>query len=334
MFKRLFLLFIILFCLCDRVNAGTVLTPSEGSPSLFLGTRNHWGEPRSARFIGNCQFLPSGHIFPGYLADVAESRIAGVWNKDNHFGWIWDATLGGRIAALRIGSRGCDRPTGFQIDFEGSAHLRLDFENEFELYSTDYRAGLPITWGGQYWQFKTGYCHVSSHIGDEYFIRRLIPSLEAGERFRQHRFRTSYSRDSLLLAVAFRPHPNMRLYSEADFNVGNVGSANENRKSYAVLRFGVEYSPPLTTNTPNRLNFMNLPNLAHIRPFAAIHSNLFEQFRYSGNVCIQIGLQNRGSNNQLFRIGVQYFYGVSEQYQFAAMYPPENKFGFGVWYDY
>ena len=291
-------------------------------------------ESRFSRFLGGCQLLPNGRIFPGYLADTSESRIAGVWNKDRNFGWIWDATLGGHIPALRIGSRNGSPPTGFQIDFEGNAHLRLDFENDFELYSTDYRAGLQISWGGRYWQFKTGYCHVSSHVGDEYFIRRLTPSLEAGEQFSEYRFRTSYSRDSLLAAVAFRPHPAMRLYGEVDFNMGNVGSKNEKRKNCTVYRFGVEYSASLTSDTPSRLNFMNLPNFSHLRPFAAIHTNLFEQFDYNGNVCVQFGIQNRGSNNQLFRLGVQYFYGVSEQYQFAAKYPPENKFGFGVWYDY
>ena len=304
---------------------------------LFLGNPADAasnGESRCVRFLGNCQFLPNGQIFPGYLADVAESRTAGVWNKDENLGWIWDATLGGHLAALRIGSPHCDRPTGFQIDFEGSAHLRLDFENSFDLYSTDYRAGLPISWGSQYWQFKTGYCHVSSHLGDEYFIRCLIPSLAAGERFSEYRFRQSYSRDSLLLAAAFRPHPDVRLYAECDFDLGNAGSENEQRKSYIVYRFGVEYSPSLTSNKPSRLNFLNVPSFVHLKPFAAIHTNLFEQFDHSGNLCIQIGIQNRGSNNQLFRLGFQYFYGISEQYQFAGRFPPENKFGFGVWYDY
>ncbi len=162
----------------------------------------------------------------------------------------------------------------------------------------------------------------------------MEPYLKAGGKYNFYKFRDAYSRDSWLFAAAFRPHPDCRIYAEVDFDLGNASSNNANRKSYTNLKFGAEYSPPLTTSGVNRWNFSNLPNFANVKPFAAIHANLYEEYDFSGNLCIQIGIQNRGSNNQLFRFGLQYFYGVSEQFQFAKRYPTENKFGFGVWYDY
>ncbi len=47
---------------------------------------------------------------------------------------------------------------------EGAALPRLDFEHDMNMVSTDFRAGLPITYGVGQWKYKTGYYHLSSHL--------------------------------------------------------------------------------------------------------------------------------------------------------------------------
>ena len=45
-----------------------------------------------------------------------------------------------------------------------------------------------------------------------------------------------------------------------------------------------------------------------------------------------MGWQSRGLTGHLFRLGVQYFTGPSDQYQFFCR--NENKVGIGLWYDF
>jgi hypothetical protein len=58
-----------------------------------------------------------------------------------------------------------------------------------------------------------------------------------------------------------------------------------------------------------------------------------QEHNFDGNITVQTGWQWRGTHNQLFRIGVQYHGGVSDQYEFIA-YRREHKVGIGVWYDF
>ena len=54
---------------------------------------------------------------------------------------------------------------------------------------------------------------------------------------------------------------------------------------------------------------------------------------YSGNLVVQAGWQWRPARNgQLLRLGLQYYNGKSNQFEFYNR--NENKIGMGVWYDY
>jgi hypothetical protein len=253
------------------------------------------------------QLFPASLIYPSYLANVNESRLGGVWNHDEDLGWIWDITLGGRTPFLRYGNRSVLFPEGFQIDLEGSVHLRLDLENQMDMDAQDFRVGFPISYGNKIWQLRTGYYHVSSHMGDERILRLQQQGIDPK--------RLNYFREALLLGFSYRFRPDIKLYAEADY----AFSLGERTRPWHFL-FGAEYSSLYPTN-----EFWG-------KPFAAINVMLLQERQYDGNITIQAGWQWRGAHNQLFRIGIQYFSGISEQYEHIAN--REHKIGIGLWYDF
>ena len=97
--------------------------------------------------------------------------MATIFENQKNFGWIWDITLGGRVALFRFGTSDPVRPEGFEIDLEGSGQPRLNLSDEEDLIAADFRAGLPITYGIGRWQSKFAYYHLSSHLGDEYMLK-------------------------------------------------------------------------------------------------------------------------------------------------------------------
>ena len=274
---------------------------ASGMPPLIL-------EQPSAAW--DWQLFPDGSMYPAYLAGANESRIASVENKADELGWIWDITLGGQMPLLRYGNRHSVLPEGFQIDIEGAAHLRLDIERERDLDAVDFHCGMPICYAVENWQFKTGYYHVSSHLGDERMLRLQR------EKHDPPYGRTNYVREAWILGVAYRPHRDIRLYAEADFAFW----LGEETKPWH-FQFGAEYSPIASEGGWTG------------RPFAAIHTRLLQERNYDGNLCVQAGWQWRGPRNQLFRIGLQYFTGISEQYEYLYT-KRENKIGLGVWIDF
>ena len=261
---------------------------------------DHWseisGQPWTTRL------LPQGLIFPSYLAGMKEPRLATMWVHDDNFKWVWDATLGGRAGLIRFGTPNAVLPEGVQIDLEGAVQLRMDMEHGRNMMANDFRAGVPLTFGNRKWQFKTGYYHVSSHMGDHHLLR-------TGE------MRINYVRDALVLAVARRFWNDFRAYAETAwaFYSGIETDPWE-------FQFGLEYTP----NYPAS-GFRGTP-------FAAINLHLFQEINYSGYLCCQLGWQWRGASNQLFRLGLQYLNGHDDQFQFHRL--TTNKIGLGVWYDF
>ena len=64
----------------------------------------------------------------------------------------------------------------------------------------------------------------------------------------------------------------------------------------------------------------------------ALNGQIREEVDYGGSFVVQAGWQWRGSSNHLFRVGVQYFTGKSDQYEFYRR--NEEMFGIGLWYDF
>jgi hypothetical protein len=150
---------------------------------------------------------------------------------------------------------------------------------------------------------KFGYYHISSHLGDEFMVR--YPMAE----------RINYVRDALVWGVAVWPHQDVRLYGEVGWAFNTDGGSEP-----WEAQFGVDYSPARPT-----LGILG-------DPFVAVNGRIREEVDWGGNFTVQTGLQWRGVTGRLFRLGLQYFNGKSDQYQFFTQH--EEHIGLGIWYDY
>ena len=248
------------------------------------------------------QLLPDGLIYHSYLAGPKEPRISSHLYHEQHDGTFLDATLGGRVALWRFGTLDTAHPEGWEVQLEGAAFPRIDLDDEWDMVSSDFRAGVPLVYGLGSFQFKFGYYHLSSHLGDELMVKQ--PGRE----------RINYSRDSLVLGVSYFPQPALRLYAETSWAFYTDGGAEP-----WEFQFGFSYSPQHPTGLRGA-------------PFLAANGLLREEVDYGGIFNAQAGWQWRGYDSNLLRAGVHYQTGHSNQYQFFSQ--SEEQIGFGVWYDY
>ena len=250
------------------------------------------------------QLLPEGLIYRSYLAGGKESRIASHWVHSEDLGWIWDAALGGRVGLIRYGTDDEIYPEGWQLDLEAAVFPRLDLalEHDRELVAADFRVGVPWTVRQGPWEAKLAYYHLSSHLGDEFIETHPLAT------------RINYVRDCVVLGVALRPHPDLRLYTEAGWAFNSDGGAQP-----WEFQFGLDYSPLQPSGILGA-------------PFFAVNGHLREEVDFGGGLTVQTGWQWRGRTGHLLRAGVYYFNGMSDQRQFFADH--EELIGLGLWYDY
>ena len=258
--------------------------------------------PASCEDYRTWQLMPDGLMYKSYLAGGRESRFAAIWFHEKDHGWLWDSVLGGRVGLFRYGTQSPVSPQGWQLDIEGAAFPRLDMENGRDLVSADFRFGVPLTSRKGPWETKFGYYHLSSHLGDEYM--ETHPSAQ----------RINYARDCLVLGVALTPHPDLRLYAETAWAFYTSGGSRP-----WELQFGFDYSPLQPTTLCGT-------------PFFAVNGRIREEIDYGGNFTVQTGWQWRGESGHLFRLGMHYFNGMSDQYQFFDQF--EEHIGVALWYDY
>ncbi|MFH1265748.1 MAG: DUF1207 domain-containing protein [Planctomycetota bacterium] len=250
------------------------------------------------------QVMPAGLLYGSYMAGAKEPRFASYWSHDKNLGNIWDTALGGRLGLLRYGTRGVDHPEGFQVDIEGGTQARLDPTSESTmLLSADFRAGIPITYAKGRWQFKTGYYHVSSHLGDEYLL--LFPDAR----------RLDYSRDAILLGAGYFWTERLRLYAETARAIRPQGGA----EPWEFL-FGADWAPAHDTGVLGA-------------PFAAVNVHLRDEVDFGGNFVFQAGWAwRRCPRGSCYRIGFEYFNGKSDQYEYYDR--TEERLGWGMWIDF
>jgi hypothetical protein len=252
---------------------------------------------------GYCwQIMPQGLIYRSYLAGAKESRIRGVWHDETNDGDIWDVSLGGHVGLLRYGTTGNGRPQGFQLGIEGAGLVRLDLDENMDVTATDYRFGIPLTWGDTLSQWKFAFYHLSSHVGDEFLLKN--PGFP----------RLNYSRDVLVLGHSHYFNDWWRCYAEVGYGV------NTDVSEPWEVQFGIEYAPLYGTGTRGA-------------PFVAFNGHLREEVDFSGNFVAQAGWAwRRSAASGLLRTGVEYYNGKSDQFSFFD--DSEQKVGFGIWYDY
>lgn len=250
------------------------------------------------------QKLPDGVIYSSYLAGPKEPRFAAVFNHDSHFGSTMDLEAGGRVGLLRYGTKdGSPRPDGWELDLEGAAFPRLDLDHDEDLISADFRVGVPLTFGYGPFQAKIAVYHLSSHLGDEFMLR--FPEYP----------RINYSRNAVVLGGSYYLTDDLRVYAEADWAWYTDGGTKP-----WEFQFGLDYSPIESWRGCSGA------------PFLAVNGQIREEVDYGGDFVVQAGWQWRGESNHLFRVGVQYFTGKSDQYQFFRR--NEEKVGVAMWYDF
>lgn len=279
---------------------------AQPPPLVFPWAQMPGSAPSTAPLMDDAwgwQWLPQGGIYRAYLAGVRESRFASAWNYERRWGGMWDIALGGHTGMLRYGNYDPFRPEGFQVDIEGAAFPRLDLERDLDLVATDFRFGIPLTYGRGRYQTKLAYYHLSSHLGDEFMLR------SGGWT------RINYTRNALVWGHSYYLTGDLRLYAEAAWSFDTDGGAEP-----WEFQFGVDYSPAEPAGGLRG------------SPFLALNAHLRQEVDFGGNFVVQTGWQWRGATGGLFRMGMQYFAGKSEQYEFFSQY--ENKIGLGLWYDF
>jgi hypothetical protein len=288
----------------EEIPQGPMIGQSEPGSAIPPGQGTILLDPALVPYMEPWRFqvLPDGLIYRSYLAGVKEPRMASVWSHERSRGWLWDITLGGRAALLRYGTDDPLRPEGWEFGIEGAAMLRLLPEEDRDLGSCDYRFGIPLTFGRGPLQTKMAYYHLSSHLGDEFLLRH--PGT----------LRDNYVRDSLVLGESFYLTDALRFYGEAAWAFYTDGRARP-----WEFQFGMEFSPAAPVGIRGA-------------PFFAINAHLRQELDYRGNLVVQTGWQWRGTSGQLARLGMQYYVGKSDQWEFANQY--EEKIGLGLWYDF
>lgn len=252
------------------------------------------------------QVLPDGLMYRSYQAGPREPRIGTTIIHNSTFvensQAIWDGTVGGRRGLIRYGSRDRINPEGWQVDIEGAALVRLNLDHERDVDASDFRFGVPVTWGEGKVRYKLAYYHLSSHLGDE-FIGRNPGAM-----------RVNYVRDALLLGASYYTNPKLRLYGEIGYAFYTSGGAEP-----LELQFGAEYSRPGCTGI-------------YGTPFFATNVHLREEIDFSGDWTTQAGWLWRGASGSVLRFGLHYVNGKSTQYQLFDT--NEEQIGMGLWYDF
>jgi hypothetical protein len=254
--------------------------------------------------VWDWQVLPQGLIYRSYWAGVKEPRLGIQLMHITGGHSFWDPTVGARVGLIRYGTLDGLHPQGWEWDAEGAAEPRLTLDRDRDLETVDFRGGTYITYGIENWQFKFGYYHLSSHLGDELAIKDPITLTE----------RINYVRDALIFGVSYYATPGWRLYGEAANAVNADGGAEP-----WEFQFGTEWSHPGPTG----------PNGS---PFVALNGHLRQEEDFSGDFTAQTGWMWRNPAGQTVRFGLHYYNGKSSQYQTFSRF--EQQVGVGLWYDF
>jgi len=253
------------------------------------------------------QLLPGGTLYRAHFASNREGRLAIHFiNEDATKDAYWDPTLGGRINVIRYGTTNRLYPEGVQFDLECGAMARLTLKGDRDLHGTDYRFGAPLTFRKRNWEFKFGYYHISSHMGDEWIVKHYEQTGEV--------YRINYVRDCLMWGVAYRPDANWRFYVGGDYVFWCDGGAKPWQ-----FEAGAEYSP------------MMLPNFQG-SPFMALHFRWSQDTDFETYSALEAGWQWKTVYQQTMRTGLYAMAGYADQYQFYNRW--ERQIGFGFWFDF
>jgi hypothetical protein len=196
---------------CVEPSSASMIVPADNGSQFVDADVYCQGQPgmgypggpmlTSPSDVWDWQVLPQGLIYRSYWAGVKEPRLSMTLMHISGEHSFWEPTVGARVGILRFGTTEGLHPQGWEIDAEGAAEPRLTLDRDRDLETVDFRGGAYLTYGIEKWQFKFGYYHLSSHLGDELAIKD--PAALAD--------RINYVRDSLILGASYYPNPAWRL---------------------------------------------------------------------------------------------------------------------------
>jgi hypothetical protein len=234
---------------------------SENSPLYPLPAPANWSE------VWDWHLLPNRLIYRPYLAGVYQPRMAAIFNLNEDSQWKWDLSIGGRVGVVRYGSGNEIIPHGWQLDVEGAAFPRLALPGQI-LEATDYRFGVPLSYGYDRCPMQIAYCHIRSHLGDEWAKKHGILNN-----------RITYSRNAIVWRHGSLPTDSLRFYGQVSY-----GFYTDIAQPWHV-EFGIEYSQLSPTG------FEGVP-------FFATNCQLRQENNFGGYMAIQTGWQWTGDQSR------------------------------------
>ena len=282
----------------------TLPPPPDGAAFAPRGAGNAGGAPPQAdgpvQESYTWQLFPDGLMYPSYLAGEREPRIGSEWVYDRRMGWIWNIALGARVGLLRFGNEDKLLPEGLQLDLEAAAFPRL----QVDMTATWWRS--TSGGGALTWQRALGnQVRLRITSARTWAINTCWRSGRCAGEFLPRRPGAGAGLSADPRRAALRRSRVGRFTAGATPSPGSFSSA-----SSTVLR------GPRAAGRAVR---------GHQRPSPPGG----EVWRW---LTVQAGWQWRGRSGHLFRIGLEYFNGKSEQYQFGDEY--EQQIGVGMWYDF
>jgi hypothetical protein len=240
-------------------------------------------------------------IYRPYLAGPKEPRT-GFQYASNNGEWTFDSSIGGQWGLFRYGTQDPSFPHGVQLDFEASAQFRNQSFASPKFLSSDIRVGLPLSFSRSNQQTKLAYYFIRAHPGDSW--------LEELASLRNEDF---FERQSLVLGHSIYLTDRWRIYCEAGY------AFNSQVSQQWEFQFGTEWAPVRPTGILGA-------------PFLATNAYLREEADYGGLFTLEGGWAWRKKRGRLFRIGLYYANGKSNQMVFQDLH--EQQLGFGIWHDF
>jgi len=209
-----------------------------------------------------------------------------------------DMRIENRIATHLAVWRQTEGPSVFEVQAEGAAFGRFDFQQFWDMEGVDFRFGFPVIWREGSFAFKLHPWHLTSHLGDE-----LIE--------RTGRKRVNYSRNEITIGAAWDLEPEWRVYGEIGYALWK-GDVNK----YVRLMAGIE--------TMGRYLGPDWPET-----FAAINMTSFEEQDWGIQFNIEAGVWLRPAGSPRgVRLTLGYFRGPSALTQFLEQ--NEEHWNFGI----
>ncbi|WP_419193614.1 DUF1207 domain-containing protein [Kolteria novifilia] len=231
-----------------------------------------------------CDFLPTGLLWQPPMANQRAPRMYGKFNNANDENTI-DTAIGGEFGLIRFAPEG----TVFEgIQLDGFAAVFTRFNEQRLLKTSDFRAGIPLTYAKGNWQAKISYEHTSTHMGDEYYEKT-------------GRLQVPHVRDEIVFGLSYRFWNQLRLYGQAGFS---FITSDEIEGKIDRYDWGLEWAKQRSTGLKGQ-------------PFAAFDMDVRSDQEYTANLTFQIGwMWMKMRNRHAARIALEVYSGKSPYGQF------------------